>query len=151
MKKEMATHSSILAWRISWTGAWQATIRKVAKSRTPLKQSKHLHYGFIFRAQWVFSIPWRGWKTGFLVFSLQRVGGRQRRRWQYWPKHTLFASQNLSWATRSPGDSGQPSRELISIYYKLENQHFAFSWPEAQSFPSNLNCIYKYHVFPLDV
>ena len=25
LEKEMATHSSILAWRIPWTGAWWAT------------------------------------------------------------------------------------------------------------------------------
>ena len=31
----MATHSSILAWKISWTGgAWQATVHGVAKSDT---------------------------------------------------------------------------------------------------------------------
>ena len=26
LEKEMATHSSILAWRIPWTGAWQAIV-----------------------------------------------------------------------------------------------------------------------------
>ena len=33
MKKEMATHSSILAWEIPWTekGAWRATVHGVAK------------------------------------------------------------------------------------------------------------------------
>ena len=34
-----ATHCSILAWRISMDrGAWQATVHRVAKSQTPLKQ-----------------------------------------------------------------------------------------------------------------
>ena len=33
-EKAMATHSSILAWRIPWRGAWQATARGVAKSWT---------------------------------------------------------------------------------------------------------------------
>ena len=28
---EMATHSSILAWRIPWTGAWQVTVHGVTK------------------------------------------------------------------------------------------------------------------------
>ena len=32
----MATHSSILAWRIPGTGAWWATIHRVAQSRTRL-------------------------------------------------------------------------------------------------------------------
>ena len=35
LEKEMATHSSILAWRIPWSqGAWRVTVRGVAKSRT---------------------------------------------------------------------------------------------------------------------
>ena len=28
----MATHSSILAWEILWTGAWRATVHRVAES-----------------------------------------------------------------------------------------------------------------------
>ena len=37
LEKGMATHSSILAWRIPWTeGAWQATVHGVAKSQTQL-------------------------------------------------------------------------------------------------------------------
>ena len=27
----MASHSSILAWEIPWTGAWQATVHRVEK------------------------------------------------------------------------------------------------------------------------
>ena len=34
LEKGMATHSSILAWRIPWTrGAWQATVHGVTKSQ----------------------------------------------------------------------------------------------------------------------
>ena len=33
----MATHSSILAWRIPWTGAWQATAHRIVKSQKWLK------------------------------------------------------------------------------------------------------------------
>ena len=33
LQKGMATHSSILAWRIPWTrGAWRATVRGVEKN-----------------------------------------------------------------------------------------------------------------------
>ena len=41
----MVTHSSILAWEIlPWTRACQATIHRVAKSRTGLKQlNMHAH------------------------------------------------------------------------------------------------------------
>ena len=36
LDKEMATHSSILAWEIPWTGAWRATVHGVTKSQTRL-------------------------------------------------------------------------------------------------------------------
>ena len=36
LEKGMATHSSILAWTISWTGAWKATVHGVTKSLTRL-------------------------------------------------------------------------------------------------------------------
>ena len=37
LEKEMATHSSILAWRIPWTEEpWWATIHGVSKSQTRL-------------------------------------------------------------------------------------------------------------------
>ena len=35
----MATHSSILAWKISWRGAWWAIVRGVAESDT----AEHTH------------------------------------------------------------------------------------------------------------
>ena len=34
LEKEMATHSSILAWRIPWRGAWGATNYETIKSQT---------------------------------------------------------------------------------------------------------------------
>ena len=37
LEKEMATHSSVLAWRIPGTGAWWAAIYGVAQSWTRLK------------------------------------------------------------------------------------------------------------------
>ena len=37
LEKEMATHSSVLAWRIQGRGAWWAAISGVAQSRTRLK------------------------------------------------------------------------------------------------------------------
>ena len=33
LEEGMATHSSILAWKIPWTGVWQATIHGVTKSQ----------------------------------------------------------------------------------------------------------------------
>ena len=37
LEEGTATHSIILAWRVPWTGAWQATVHRVAQSRTRLK------------------------------------------------------------------------------------------------------------------
>ena len=37
LEKEMATHSSVLAWRVPGTGAWWAVVYGVAQSRTRLK------------------------------------------------------------------------------------------------------------------
>ena len=35
LKKEMATHSSILAWKVPWTeGAWRAIVHSIAESDT---------------------------------------------------------------------------------------------------------------------
>ena len=31
LEKKVATHSSVLAWRIPWTGVWQAAVHGVAK------------------------------------------------------------------------------------------------------------------------
>ena len=31
LEKEMATHSSILGWKISWTGVWRATVHGVTR------------------------------------------------------------------------------------------------------------------------
>ena len=36
LEKEMATHSSVLAWRILGMGVWWAAIYGVAQSRTQL-------------------------------------------------------------------------------------------------------------------
>ena len=36
LEKEMATHSSILAWRVPQTGAWRVTVHGVAKSQSRL-------------------------------------------------------------------------------------------------------------------
>ena len=36
LEKEMATHSSVLAWRIPGMGAWWAAVYGVAQSRTRL-------------------------------------------------------------------------------------------------------------------
>ena len=38
LEEGMATHSSILAWRIPCRGAWWTTVHRVAESRTQLKQ-----------------------------------------------------------------------------------------------------------------
>ena len=42
LEEGMATHSSILAWSISWAGGdWQATVHKVAESQTRLSANSN--------------------------------------------------------------------------------------------------------------
>ena len=55
LEREMATHSSILAWRIPWTE--EATIRRVAKSQTRLSDFTSLQtcYPFSFE-EWLYYI-----------------------------------------------------------------------------------------------
>ena len=49
LEKEMATHFSILAWKISMDGeAWQATVHGVAKSRTRLSDFTFTKLNFIW-------------------------------------------------------------------------------------------------------
>ena len=43
--KEMATHSSILAWRIPWTEEPGGLAHVVAKSQTHLATNAHFHLG----------------------------------------------------------------------------------------------------------
>ena len=44
LEEDMATHSSILAWRIPMhRGAWWATVHRVAKSQTRLKRLTRIH------------------------------------------------------------------------------------------------------------
>ena len=40
LEEEMAAHSSIIAWKILWTGAWRATVHGVSKSWTRLSTHK---------------------------------------------------------------------------------------------------------------
>ena len=44
LEEAMATHSSILAWKISWTEEWWATVHGVAESNT----AEQLHFLFSF-------------------------------------------------------------------------------------------------------
>ena len=44
LEKEMATHSSILAWEIPWTGAWQVTICVILRVKCKLVTKAHTHH-----------------------------------------------------------------------------------------------------------
>ena len=58
----MATHSSILAWRIMDRGAWRATVHGVAKSRARLKRlSTHTHFIKVTQKQWVRTWAYECW------------------------------------------------------------------------------------------
>ena len=49
LKKEMATHSSTLAWEIPWTEAWWTRVHEVAKESdtTEQQQSSPLKYSLL--------------------------------------------------------------------------------------------------------
>ena len=51
-EKEMATHSSTLAWKIPWKGDWWATVHAVTKSQTRLR----LHFHFLPSGSFLSSI-----------------------------------------------------------------------------------------------
>ena len=51
LEKEMATHSSILAWKIPWTEIWLATVHGVTKSRTRLSNFTRLVIAFLLRSK----------------------------------------------------------------------------------------------------
>ena len=44
LEKEMAMHSSILAWRIQWTEAPGKLVHRLAKSQTWMSHFTHFHY-----------------------------------------------------------------------------------------------------------
>ena len=64
LEKEMATHSSILAWRIPWTrGAWQATIHRIERVRHDLA-TKPPPPPPPTQWTWVWANSGRQWRTG---------------------------------------------------------------------------------------
>ena len=66
----MATHSSILAWKIPWTEAWWAAVHGVAKSRTRLSDftfTFHFHVLEKEMATHSSVLAWRIPGTGSLV------------------------------------------------------------------------------------
>ena len=52
VEKEMATHYSILAWRIPWTTAWWAPVHGVAKSWIRLEQLTHTYVKYKIWHKW---------------------------------------------------------------------------------------------------
>ena len=72
----MATHPSILAWRILPTGAWQATVHGVIQSQTRLKQlgtqtreGKSMPLNFLFSDAMRPDSSWDG--RGVIIEALQ--------------------------------------------------------------------------------
>ena len=88
----MATHSSILAWRISWTkGAWWATVHSVAESdmtettqqawmkgrQARLKAERQLQMVFICESAFSVICPIDGGTVASLVLPIQGVTQRR--------------------------------------------------------------------------
>ena len=80
LEKEMATHSSILAWEIPWTEEpWQATIHGVAKTQTWLSDWAHRHRNFPSRTCTLVTVTCDNrvqhaimW-GGYILFSFQEI------------------------------------------------------------------------------
>ena len=77
----MAPHSSTLAWKIPWTGAWWAAVHGVAKSRAPLSDfpfTFHVHALEKEMATHSSVLAWRipgmGEPGGLLSMGSHRVG-----------------------------------------------------------------------------
>ena len=55
LEKELATHSSVLAWEIIWTrGLWWATVHGVTKSQTRLNRYTCMHRHIVNWTRMVF-------------------------------------------------------------------------------------------------
>ena len=55
LEKEMATHSSILAWRIPWTGVWRATYSP--QGHEELDTTKQLTLSLMVRCLYLYISP----------------------------------------------------------------------------------------------
>ena len=71
----MATHSSILAWRIPRTGAWQAIVHGISNSQTlteqlTLSSEQSLLDHFAFNAHNPFSLLFLPSNTSFIITAL---------------------------------------------------------------------------------
>ena len=61
LEKEMATHSSVLAWRIPGTGAWWAAVYGDTQSRTRLKRLSSSSSSVQHHHLWMKTSLWCGW------------------------------------------------------------------------------------------
>ena len=106
--KGMATHSSILAWRIPWTGAWQATVCGITKSQTQLSNS---HFD-IYR-EFEQMVVWFAFVFYFLcIFSVEMSLFMQcgRPGFDPWVRKMPWRKEQLPTAVFLPGEShGQRS------------------------------------------
>ena len=80
-EKEMATHSSVLAWKIPWTEVpgRHHKVHKVAKSRTPLSMHAHLDFN-------LGTISAELWMDYFILWSLSRSNFDIDVRFKTWSK-----------------------------------------------------------------
>ena len=67
LEEEITTHSSMLAWRILWTGAWRATVHEVTKSQTLL--SHWANWGRENMVPW-----WKWWSADVRVWMMLTPG-----------------------------------------------------------------------------
>ena len=86
LEKEIATHSSILAWRIPWTRAWWALVHGVAKLDTTEQLTLSLFLGggsfwsmfmFIAVACWLLDIFICSHNTAFFRYAEDKIASAE--------------------------------------------------------------------------
>ena len=112
LEKGMATHSSILAWRIPWTEEW-ASVHGVTKSRTRLSDS-HTPRGTILSSLHILTnllLPSTQWGRNFYYLQIIEEGTEKQRHQVLCPGHKAEKWQSHSW--------GPDSRALIPKLYSF--------------------------------
>ena len=88
LEKEMATHSSVLAWGIPGTGAWWAAVYGVAQSQTQLKQlsssSNVVSLGMMLTWETMAVLVTLNGCAILSVTQYSIVGGKFNSRWMYY-------------------------------------------------------------------
>ena len=82
LEKEMATHSSILAWRIPWAEEPGGLYSPWGRKESDMTERLHFHFHFLWRKEVL--LDW--WVSAIGIFTLHPLRGRtiQWKTGNYW-------------------------------------------------------------------